>query len=352
MKSFSKNKIYKEINDEITICPNKALKMINDLEEDFSDFSYLALIIKILCKNNNIDRAYDIYKKIPENFKKKRFVVPIFDNILNSSRMLGYDFFKKEILNKFRIDEEDIIKIFNEGNFKELFDIIRKNKIIMSKNIFSKNVVRLRNSVCKSCSNRLCKVKMSKETKEKLLDNIKSVYFNDDMNELIKLDKLIINNKFNVFIDGNNVIFFKDRKITLDSYKRLNVIYNKLINDGYNPLIFLHRRHKSNNTNKLNIFYTPYRMNDDWFFLWSSIKFSETLLLTNDNLKDHIFKIATNEHLNNELLNWINSYVIRYKFSENYKLLYPKNYNNIAQINNGYYHIPLIKNNWICIKHE
>ena len=39
-----------------------------------------------------------------------------------------------------------------------------------------------------------------------------------------------------------------------------------LINLNYKPLIFLHRRHKSAIISNLPVYYTPYKMNDDWFF--------------------------------------------------------------------------------------
>ena len=51
------------------------------------------------------------------------------------------------ILHKYKISEDDIIPIYKEELFMEIFDIISNNKIIMKNNIFNDtNFVKINNS--------------------------------------------------------------------------------------------------------------------------------------------------------------------------------------------------------------
>lgn len=353
MKSFSKNVIYKEISEEIKRSPFQALNMINNIEKDFTDVSYIALLIKILCLNNRWSDAYEIYKNIPINLRKKRFIIPILEKISELSTEIAFKFFKCEIINKFLISEEDIKFVYNVNNFDEIFEVISKNHIIMEENIFEcNNLNKLHKNCCKLCNNKLEKVKIEPNLKQILLVNIKNEYFKNNLSDLEKLNNKIYSKNYDIFIDGNNILFFKDRKIIEESYKRLIEIYEILINLNYKPLIFLHRRHKNTIISNLPVYYTPYKMNDDWFFLWSSLKKNDTYLLTNDNLKDHIYKIADSDFLLNEVNNWFNTHIVNYKYNGSYKLIFPKKYSSIAQVNNNCYHIPFTEDRWLCFKPE
>ena len=86
--------------------------------------------------------------------------------------------------------------------------------------------------------------------------------------------------------------------------EQINLVYNHFINQNKKVIIFLHKKHsklldnhpkitkKWRKTNSL--FYTPYNTNDDiywlYYYLQSKNNNKNTLLITNDNLSDHIFK--------------------------------------------------------------
>ena len=57
------------------------------------------------------------------------------------------------------------------------------------------------------------------------------------------LQKMIEKNNYNIFIDGNNVLFFIDRSITINSFRRLEAVFEKASSHG-NVLITLHQRHR------------------------------------------------------------------------------------------------------------
>ena len=157
--------------------------------------------------------------------------------------------------------------------------------------------------------------------------------------------------------------FFRDRKVNIDSFRRLKTVYNKL-QLKYKPLIFMHQRHKnnikklgkhSNEANsiikELDIYFTPYKMNDDWFFIWAGISNPESFVVTNDLLRDHIFKISEENIISNTLSTWISNNVIKYELVRGeYLMIYPKEYSVKIQLISGIWHIPLSNNKWLCLR--
>ena len=173
--------------------------------------------------------------------------------------------------------------------------------------------------------------------------NLEKVYLNDKIIVMDELTGRINKKEYNAFIDGNNILFYIDRKITLNSFIRLKSIYEE-ISKTHKPLITLHRRHKDYlkknlvgsgyqqaidilNSLKKVIFYTPYKMNDDWFFIWAGITTNNSVVVTNDLLRDHISKISEENIISNTLSRWISDYIVQYDFTnanpKNAVLKYP-----------------------------
>ena len=98
------------------------------------------------------------------------------------------------------------------------------------------------------------------------------------------------------------------------------------------------------------IFYTPYKMNDDWFFIWAGIHTNNSFVITNDLLRDHINNISEENIVSNTLSRWINDYVIRYEFksTSNVSLVFPKDISIKIQKNDEVWHLPTNDGNWIC----
>ena len=100
---------------------------------------------------------------------------------------------------------------------------------------------------------------------------------------------------------------------------------------------------------RLPIYFTPYKMNDDWFFIWAGITIQDSLVMTNDMLRDHIFKISDENIISNTLSIWMNNNIIRYDLVDSkYKLIYPKEYSMKIQKCNDVWHIPT-SFGWICL---
>ena len=121
---------------------------------------------------------------------------------------------------------------------------------------------------------------------------------------------------------------------------------------GYNPLIILHKKHKNEILKKMDIYYTPYSMNDDCFFLWMGLNTKNSYVISNDKLTDHIFKISNEEIFYNTLLKWITNSVITFNTYETkdniqIQLNFPNEISYIAQKSNDIWHIPIGNNEWI-----
>ena len=168
--------------------------------------------------------------------------------------------------------------------------------------------VRINDGYCSCCNELLC------------VDSLKP----DDINEFITkmeqtfelkkfknwIDK---NNDYQVILDGANIGYFKQRPDLGGniSFSQIDMVYEHFAKIGKSVLIFLHKKHSKNlEENKIiynkwkktnSIYFTPFSSNDDtywlYYYLRSKMKQKNTLLITNDNLNDHIFKYLDREKL-------------------------------------------------------
>ena len=355
----------------------KSLKLLQLLKFDNNNRSFLSLALRVYAKNNLLDTAIQIYKSIPKELMKKKFPIIIYEELCKQDKKNGFYFLKTEIYGKYSINEEDIIKCFSMDNMEDLLVIMSDNEIIPKEIKFEGSIVNLNLNICPNCNNKLDKFKLSNNDVNLLKKLIIQVYskevnknliqkFNDSIQDLEKeLDK----DDYNVIIDGNNILFFHDRQVNLNSFERLNIIYNKIVDLSYKPFVIIHIRHKNNlkkilgkshNIAKnilkqIKIFYTPYNMNDDWFFLRAWLYKENSYLLTNDELKDHFFKI-NNDSSNitcNILKKLFENYILKYRYeNRSYKVSEIFDYSIKIQKNDGIWHIPLtndLSTKWLCM---
>ncbi len=367
---ISKSIIYRVLHTIISQDPKKALEVINLLNFDLTDKSYLALVITIYAINDMTLDALRIYQSISEDERKKRFIIVIFNEIAKTDIYTAFELLVNEIYNKFVITEDDIKKVYHKENIDMILQIMSDNEIIIEDNSFFISMGKLINidsKTCGNCNHELKKFNLTSEEVNSLKMNLQLEYLdklpNKDtaLREINKLDVFLKKNTFNVFVDGNNILFFRDRIVNIDSYRRLEIIYNHL--QVFNkPLLFIHQRHR-NNIKKLGkyateandiikrlpIYFTPYKMNDDWFFIWAGITIQDSLVMTNDMLRDHIFKISDENIISNTLSIWMNNNIIRYDLVDyEYQLIYPKEYSMKIQKCNDIWHIPT-SFGWICL---
>lgn len=352
-----------------------AIYIINKLEYD--DYSFLSLKINIFSKKKDkFSEALKILEYIKKNKKnmiKKRIYMPILNSYIKWYPEKSFNFLL-EISKMFRLNYENIKYFLSTYCNKELlFNIISNHNIKLKNNSFSNtndmNIITFspnNNNLCTNCNNKLGKVNLTEKERNGILNNFKKEYLKNKkhLSAINQMDEFCKNKNYNVFIDGANIMYFFKRKINIQSYKRLLYFYNYMEENGYKPLVILHQRHKksvknqytiNNILNFMNVYYTPYHMNDDYFFIWQSLNTQNSLILTNDKFTDHIFNISEENLVSNTLQKWMNNSIITYNTFESNKNInvdfkFPNEISPIAQKNNEHWHLPTSDNKWFCIK--
>lgn len=181
-------------------------------------------------------------------------------------------------------------------------------------------------------------------------------------------------NDYDTIIDAANVGFYQqnyaDGRFCITQVK---AVVEKLVerSRGKLPLVVLHNKRVTalmeNPCYKKiledwqahgALYATPSGSNDDWYWLYATIKL-KCLLVTNDEMRDHIFELLSMKHVPK----WKERHLIRYSFTKGcVKLEMPHSYSTtIQESKNGSWHLPL-KNisdigeekstTWICVTRQ
>lgn len=101
------------------------------------------------------------------------------------------------------------------------------------------------------------------------------------------------------------------------------------------------------------LYTTPQGSNDDWYWLYAAVKLG-CLLVTNDEMRDHIFELLGSSFF----LRWKERHQVRYTFLKgNLKLQMPPSYSVVIQESEkGSWHVPVVCDSneesvrtWLCI---
>lgn len=171
---------------------------------------------------------------------------------------------------------------------------------------------------------------------------------------------------YDLVIDGANILHSVNGKISVRSYHRLlNSI--EYLSKTNKVLLILHQKHFNlnfdwseetkkdirNSLKYLNkicyVYKTPSNVNDDLFFLLACFIKKQCYLVTNDLLRDHIFKSS-----NDLIKTWFSDYVLQFKYNHKYsnflEVEQPNPYSvRIQSSQKNIYHIPKKDGSWICI---
>lgn len=171
---------------------------------------------------------------------------------------------------------------------------------------------------------------------------------------------------FDVVVDGANVGYFKqnfaDAPRHVD-YEQIDWVIRHFTKMGKRVLLVIHERHFSpglmpskyktleNDWQEQGVLYkTPRGMNDDWFWLHAALE-HKTLVLTNDEMRDHHFQMLAPRIF----LRWKERHQVRFEFGawgkkvdgnesrRKVELTYPEPYSRrIQRVGNGFV-VPLAK---------
>lgn len=339
------------------------------------------LLIEYYLLNKNSDKSLEIYKYMKSiNEHKSRHLILILTWLLenNSNEHIFKELYLKEFNNNFIPTNTElslILKISNKDIRNILLDTLLYQPLyyeINNNENIEQDIFNPFNDI-----RDLKKYPLSLNNINLIKENIRKIFV--DQNKLDIYDSytkwLDLNNKnYDVIIDGANILFSVDGKISPNSYKRLEQIIYYMNEKGYSILLILHMRHFDINKYKkywskidylyvsnlikswlsdshnFKLYRTPYKMNDDLFLILGSL-YSDDIkqILTNDKFRDHIFNISIKFGNYDLIYQWKQDYGINYSFNLNEINLYTSYYSYIIQKSEIGYYIPTSSELWLFI---
>jgi hypothetical protein len=311
MNKTKNNKIIRNnISWELhTLLLNNKLKEISEIIDNIKELDY---------DNGIITNLILYYIKIDNEEKINYF--------LKNYKLMKRDYLNIMVYNKKYLYLFDTVAINNfELLDKDLDFIIKNNLDVLPKldGFFLKNSCNYKNTI----DTTLLKLYYLDENSIKLMLELieKEIIITNKINDLLKIN-------FDNIIDCGNIIYNNQGKI---NYNNLNII-NQLTG---NNLLIIHTKHKKKLNNDLlknNIYFTPYKFNDDLYILYFFLKMkTKCFIISNDKYRDHIF----NFNISEKFKNIITQQTINYNLDNNKINDYPK-FSNCIQVINDLIFIP------------
>ena len=350
-------------------------------------------VIKCLCDYGRMDEAFLTYQNM-----KKRGIIPhlrTFNGFFNDS--LSYDLFGKlcvEIMNYklipsldmfskmiectrtlSRTDDEEIIgeeieeKIEedNRDPFSLVIDWISvfydavNIKVLESIQMIvlsgtTSNIDRSGN--CLRCWNKLERRDLTDSERNLFLTTLGKEFKNiKTLQEYVKNQK-----HYDVIIDGANVALYNNSP-SFDVKKIENIISHFIQRNKRILIVFnINRKNQvksitEKNKELVNFYYSERGQNDDLFWLYCGFYYKNALVVTDDKMCDHIFRIFNNLGIH-KFWKWAHLNVARFHFDKTKCLTiqYPKWYSEKVQFVNGILHVPVKRGKekieWVCFGEE
>ncbi|XP_020577508.1 proteinaceous RNase P 2 [Phalaenopsis equestris] len=224
---------------------------------------------------------------------------------------------------------------------------------------------------CSCCGLRLLCVDIDQRETEKFAESVAGLAMERETRaNFSKFQEWLDNHTFyEAVIDGANVALYQQNFADGGfSLSQLNVVVGELQrrNQGKWPLIIIHsKRYRVLMDNPANrqlletwsaagaLYTTPNGSNDDWYWLYAAVKL-RCLLVTNDEMRDHIFELLGRSFFPK----WKERHQVKYSFVKGDLVLkMPPPYSLVIQESEtGSWHVPLDENSqnessrtWLCI---
>jgi hypothetical protein len=315
----------------------KQLLLIYIMKKNKQMINNISWQLHTLLLNNNLKEISEIVDIIKESDYDNGIITNLilYYIKINDENKINYflencKLMKRDYLNVIVYDKK-YLYLFDTiiDNFELLdkdLDFIINNKLnVLHKldGFFLKNNCNYKNTI----DTNLLKLYYLDEKSIELMLNLieKEIIITDKMKDLLK-------NNYDNIIDCGNIIYNKQGKI---NYNNLNIIKQLTGNN----LLIIHIKHKKNLNNdifKNNIYFTPYKFNDDLYILYFFLKMkTKCFIISNDKYRDHIF----NFNISEKFKNIITQQTINYNLDENKINNYPK-FSNCIQVIDDFIFIP------------
>ncbi|WOL07620.1 proteinaceous RNase P 2 [Canna indica] len=225
---------------------------------------------------------------------------------------------------------------------------------------------------CTLCKQRLACVDIDQSETKKFAESVASLAMKREAASNIKRfqEWLEEHNGYDAIVDGANVALYQQNFADGGfSLSQLDIVVREIFKRNNNkwPLIVLHNRRiqalmqNPDNRQLLDtwrsegaLYTTPGGSNDDWYWLYAAVKLG-CLLVTNDEMRDHIFELLGRAFFPM----WKERHQVRYTFVKGkLMLVMPPPYSIVIQESgSGSWHVPLDDNcndenlrTWLCIR--
>ncbi|KAL6511028.1 hypothetical protein OROGR_022152 [Orobanche gracilis] len=232
---------------------------------------------------------------------------------------------------------------------------------------------------CCACGEQLVCVDIDREETEKFAQSVASLAMERELQSnfkefqrysLINLkDWLGQHSEYETVIDGANIGLYQQNFAEggFSVAQQLDAVVKEVHSKNNRwPLVIMHKKRVRSLLEDASkrelieewmdrgvLYGTPYGSNDDWYWLYAAVKL-KCLLVTNDEMRDHIFELIGS----NFFFRWKERHQVRYTFLKgSLKLIMPPSYSIIIQESEkGSWHVPIAGEvsdeslrNWLCV---
>ncbi|PIN25412.1 Ribonuclease P [Handroanthus impetiginosus] len=223
---------------------------------------------------------------------------------------------------------------------------------------------------CGACHEQLVCVDIDRAETERFAQSIASLAMDRESQSNFKefQEWLEQHSEYETVVDGANIGLYQQNFAEGSfSIAQLDAVVKEVHNKSKKwPLVVLHKKRVRSLLEDASkrelieewmdrgvLYATPYGSNDDWYWLYAAVKL-KCLLVTNDEMRDHIFELLGS----NFFFRWKERHQVRYTFTKGSpKLMMPPSYSLIIQESGkGSWHVPIegevndeSSRTWLCV---
>lgn len=304
----NKNREIKEYNNEIRIY-NEKIKL---LKKKISEINIIHSELKEFDYYKNDAKYDDNFTEI--NHKPESNLIELTNEVIRDIIILAIDNNDNEFINEILVNIKNpsleimtALKIyFTKNNYEYIYTNIEKNRCLCCNSYISNNIISDddRNKIMNRISDKILSISRRYDNNQKLTKLERDII----KNKWIDFQNILDNNKFDIIIDGANLGYLNVKQFNDINFNLIESTIKNIQNKTDKKiLLIIHQRHmtKIKFIPNIVVYITPNNVNDDWFWLYASLK-SKAYILTNDLSRDHGYMIA----YQNEIKRWIQFYQI------------------------------------------
>lgn len=318
----------------------------------------LAALLKVSIEKAKGDKVYEYFQKLREAIRR------VSDSTMDVIRSWFNGEFASEVgLESWDMDQVKEAISRNGGGWHGLGWLGKGRWVVQKSTIAS-------DGRCHGCGEQLVCVDADESETERFLQSVASLAMEREAHSNFKEFQDWIEQvpAFEAVIDGANVGYYQQNFAEGGfSVSQLDAVVRESYQKSQKlPLIVLHKKRIKELLENAScrdllqewinqgvLYGTPYGSNDDWYWLYAAVKL-KCLLVTNDEMRDHIFELLSSRFF----LTWKERHQVRYTFmKQNLKLFMPPSYSLVIQESEkGSWHVPLCEETndessrtWLCI---